>query len=269
MTSTITDVMRARHAVRSYTGEPLTDVQASSIEDFIAATAPPFGARAQITLVKDAATPLGTMGSVKGAVSFMGLVFPRPGPPLAEEGAAYWFEQVILHCTKLGLGTVWLAGFSRSSFDGHVTLDDGEVLAYACPVGLEGGAQPLIDRLRLRKPHEAHGNKKPFEALFLNPDGSALAQANAGPYGDALEMVRIAPSARNLQPVRVIKDEGTCHFAVVPEKRAHTDAGIALCHFELTCKEQGIPGSFEPLADTPTPPHWQYITSWVPTPRPR
>ncbi|MDZ7838930.1 MAG: hypothetical protein U5N58_13880 [Actinomycetota bacterium] len=51
-------------------------------------------------------------------------------------------------------------------------------------------------------------NRKPWDRLFF--DGNYLNQlkaADSGVYEDPLEMVRIAPSASNLQPWRVIKEK--------------------------------------------------------------
>jgi len=39
--------------------------------------------------------------------------------------------------------------------------------------------------------------------------------------------------------------------------------GIALCHFELSCKELGIEGKFEVLNEYPHHEELKYVISWI------
>ena len=66
-------------------------------------------------------------------------------------------------------------------------------------------------------------------------------------------MVRLAPSAVNKQPWRVVVADNTAHFYLRRSKKFSgeskldmqmTDMGIALCHFELTAKEMGLKVTF-------------------------
>ncbi|MBO7399910.1 MAG: nitroreductase, partial [Clostridia bacterium] len=83
-----------------------------------------------------------------------------------------------------------------------------------------------------------------------------LTREAAGVLVDALEAVRLAPSAVNKQPWRVILSGNRAHFY---EKRSRgyndgewdiqkIDMGIALCHFEVAAKENGIRAVFD-IAD--------------------
>ncbi|MDR1791553.1 MAG: nitroreductase family protein [Propionibacteriaceae bacterium] len=261
----IVEAIQARRSTRAYDNAPLTAEDHDAVAQFIAQTAPPFGVQARVELIHHdfgmERQKLGSYGSVKGACDFMGLIH-RPGP-LAAEGAAYWFEQVVLHCTSLGLGTCWLAGFTHSSFSKHVTLEADEKLAYASPVGYVGGVKPLFERLKLFDSEKAHITKKPFETLFLRPDGSGLTAAEAGRYAEPLELTRIAPSAKNQQPFRVMLDGERLHFYAMDGLFAHTDLGIAMCHFEQSARFLGIEGGFEVLPDAPGGPDLEYVISWV------
>jgi len=40
--------------------------------------------------------------------------------------------------------------------------------------------------------------------------------------------------------------------------------GIALCHFELSCKALNIEGKYEVLHDFPTNNKLKYVISWMP-----
>lgn len=82
---------------------------------------------------------------------------------------------------------------------------------------------------------------------------NALTPEHAGQFRDALEMVRLAPSATNKQPWRTVVCGDVVHFY---EKKAKgmsnnelgdiqkVDMGIALAHFDLTLKEAGVNGCF-------------------------
>jgi len=269
----ILEAIRLRHSTRAFDGRELTDADYESISSFIASTKPPFGARARIELIRSdfggGQVKLGSYGSVRGARDFMGLIC-REGP-MAREGSAYWLEQVVLHCTSIGVGTIWLAGFTHSSFSKHVTLEDGETLAFACPVGYEGGQRPLAERIGLWKSEKLHAAKKPFSTLFLDAEGRPLSPEGAGDWEEPLQMTRIAPSAKNLQPYRVAVSPDACHFHIQPNSGfpsgpgwfSRTDAGIAMCHFEQTCIYQGLAGGFEVLPQAPEVSGFEYLISFV------
>ena len=86
-------------------------------------------------------------------------------------------------------------------------------------------------------------------------------------------MVRLAPSAVNRQPWRVVIAEDTAHFYLKRSKGlSHdgrldmqmVDLGIALCHFALTAKEIGTDARF--LQEDPkigSDPALEYIASFT------
>ena len=86
----------------------------------------------------------------------------------------------------------------------------------------------------------------------------------AGIYARPLEMVRRAPSANNKQSWRVVLDKDALHFYKVPSMGYESlDAGIALCHFAETCREEGIAGEYKVLSDVPDVPKATYLISWI------
>jgi nitroreductase len=267
----ITEAIMARRSVRTYNGRALDEAVAHSITDFIAGLQAPFGAGCRIELVRTAATAepvrLGTYGAIRGASDYLALIVRGDGP-LDETGAAYAFEQVVLHCTSLGLGTCWLAGFfDRGGFKKQLSPGPGERLRSVSPVGYAA-----------EKPHRsistlASGGKpttrKPFGEIFFDASfGTPLTEKAAGIYALPLEMVRRAPSANNKQSWRVVlARDGALHFYQTPSMGyERLDGGIALCHFEQTCREAGIAGRYEVLPDAPQAPKGQkslYVTSWM------
>lgn len=263
----LTESILQRRSIRTYTGEALDGAVVRKIRDYVTGLKPPFGAKCRIEVVQTAASDelvrLGTYGAIRGAQDFLALVVQNDSP-LAQEGAAYIFEQAILYCTSLGLGTCWLAGFfDRGNFKKQLSLRPGEKLRCVSPVGYAAD-----------KPHRSistllNGGKptprKPFsETFFLGRFGEPLSEEAAGIYAQPLEMVRRAPSANNKQSWRVIFREEALHFYKTPSMGYESlDMGIALCHFELTCRELGIAGRYEVLNTAPEARKSTYVISWI------
>ena len=83
--------------------------------------------------------------------------------------------------------------------------------------------------------------------------------------------MRLAPSAVNKQPWKIVFDGKAFHFyenhslaasEVVDIQRV--DMGIAFCHFHLAVKEKNLNGHFEKVnPSSQAPAGTDYITSWV------
>jgi hypothetical protein len=210
---------------------------------------------------------LGTYGFIGGASDFLTLVFEKESSfPLMEEAAAYAFEQLILFCTGLGLGTCWVGGsFSRKDFSEPVRLKPDEILRIVSPVGYINPKIRFTETLLGSK--GKHLSRKPFESLFFQGDfNTPLLKKAASIYEKPLEMVRMAPSANNQQPWRIILDGSCLHFYRHLSTIGFTaiDLGIALCHFEQTCKQLSIAGKFEVLNNkVPEKKGEKYIISWT------
>ncbi len=100
-----------------------------------------------------------------------------------------------------------------------------------------------------------------------------MTQQKGGSYATPLEMVRLAPSATNQQPWRVVKQGNMYRFyethgANISDGEAkikQVDLGIALSHFHQTDLELGLSGRFEKLPQNgiPAPKDTWYWMSWV------
>ncbi len=271
----IYEVMEARHSVRNYENRRLSDSDREKVLELTRQCTNPFGVDVSIHyLEKDASgqqEKLGTYGTIKGASSFLGLsVLPGENALLA---AGYQFEQLVLDLTAEGFGTVWLAGtFSRGPFAKSMGITDRELFPAISPVGYPAKKKHLMESL-MRAGLKAN-HRKPWKELFF--DGSwekPLTEEAAGKYRKALEMLRIAPSATNSQPWRVIKDGETFHFFETHkagsgeeiQKIKQVDLGIAMCHFDLATKEVGLCGRFVKQETLPVtvPEHTTYLMSWI------
>ena len=266
----IIETIQKRHSVRTYTGEPLHNEHIAQIEQYINQLQAPFGTKARIELISTISdgkpVKLGTYGYIKDACDFFVLIYEEA--PFAATAAAYMFEQVVLFCTDLSLGTCWLGGaFNRSDFKKQIQLKPNEQLRIVSPVGYYVND----DKKRFVEKYIVHANKnhvsrKPFEEIFFDENfNHSLTENTAGIFCQPLEMVRLAPSANNKQEWRALLENKALHFYKEPyiDIIDDIDMGIALCHFELTCKELGIGGKFEIVKDFPNNDKIKYVISWI------
>jgi Putative TM nitroreductase len=256
----ITEVIRTRFSCRSYLDVSLEESKREQIDRFIdSLPAGPFGTRPRFLLVaasrQDTSSlrGLGTYGFIRNPAAFViGAVKPE-GMWLEDFG--YLMEYIILFLTSLGLGTCWLGGsFTRSSFSQKISLKDNEHIPAVTAIGEY--ADTADTRRNLIRRFAKGDRRLPWEKLFFEKDFDHPLTA-AGADQLALEMVQLAPSASNKQPWRVVRDGDAIHFFLqrTPGYREsmlkkvlgifdlqRVDMGIAMCHFDLTMKEQGIPG---------------------------
>ena len=279
----IADVIRARSSWRSYDGRPLEPGDRARLEEFIAALGPgPFGGRVRLALVEASAEDraelkkLGTYGMVRGARTFLAGAVGRRPMDMEDYGCV--FERVVLYATALELGTCWLgASFNRSAFARAVTLAEDETLPAVSPVGYVASSRTAVDAVT--RFFARSKKRKPWRELFFDGAfGRPLSREAAGPYAEVLAMVRLAPSASNRQPWRLLRDgRGVFHLFlrrtpgynsklinVAGGDLQRVDMGIACCHFELTARELGLAGRWEVLAppETDLPARTTYVASW-------
>lgn len=261
----ITELIKERKSVRSYTGKSLSTKHVDSINKYIGQLNPPFGAKVRILLINaktgDQPVKLGTYGVISGATDFLLLIGEKGLIP--EASAGYMFEQVILYCTQLGLGTCWLGGtLKRDDFLKQIQLSDNEKLIIISPVGYKREKRTWVESIM--RAGAGSDKRKPFGSLFFNGTfGTPLNEADAGNYKIPLEMVRLAPSGSNKQPWRVVMKDNMFHFCYYTGRFSVNDIGIALCHFELACNELGLKGHFERIPDISIHDDVAYLISWI------
>lgn len=122
------------------------------------------------------------------------------------------------------------------------------------------------------------GSKKRMlweELFFLGKDGVPLEDKKTAKYEIPLECVRIAPSASNRQPWKIIKDKerNNYHFYLKKTKGydklfegvslQNIDMGIAMCHFELAVQELGLKGYWQTGKPHVSASNMECIASWM------
>jgi hypothetical protein len=212
---------------------------------------------------------LGTYGIISGANTFLVGVINSEEKDI--QGFGYLFEKIILFATDLGLQTCWLGGtFKKSDFNNTSKLSEQEYIAMVSPIGYKKEKQRLLETAM--RAFAGSNTRKSWSELFFNHSMNApLTEENAGTYAIPLEMVRLAPSASNKQPWRIIKDNLGFHFFLCRTKgywattfdMQKNDIGIARLHFEETSRELGLEGKWQSTEFISTPKDCEYMKSWL------
>ena len=276
------ETIKKRTSIRSYKEEALATDLKERIRSSFKEDRGPFGGRVRYELIvkdlakKDSDLKLGTYGVIKGAASFVVAVIQEGEHDLEDFG--YVFEKFILNATALGLGTCWLGGtYTKGEFSKAIAQKEQEILPCITPLGYPAQKRSLVETaMRL-----AAGSKtrKPWREIFFKEDfEQPLSEDEAREYATPLEMVRLAPSASNKQPWRIVRDQGQFHFYLQHTKGygkmlgfdiQRVDLGIAMCHFELAAQELGLKGQWVVEhsrlhnVNLKLPEDTNYIVSWV------
>jgi hypothetical protein len=265
-----------RSSWRSY---EYTEIGADKLNRLIAFMAspgdPPFGTQTRFHLVHTVSPQLGrvrgTYGVIKGARDYIVGVVQQSERDMEDFG--YLFEMIILIATDLGLGTCWMGGtFNRSGFADRVELKPDEILPAVSPVGYVARRRTVVDSLF--RIGAGSKRRKKWGELFFDGDFSTPLEEAGDDYAVPIEMVRLAPSASNNQPWRIIRNGAGYHFFLQRSKNydrlfrvdlQRIDMGIALCHFELAAAEEGLGGEWriEDVDVGDLPERTEYVASWV------
>lgn len=258
----IVEVIKDRHSVRSYSDKEIPSNTLNEIEEYINKLDNPFNIDIKIKLIKteelNGEVKLGTYRVVKGGKYFFTVSCKEE--KFALQALGYTFESLVLYCTSLGLGTVWLGGsFTKGRFAKLIGLSENEILPIVSPLGYEGDKHSLLAKLFNKNSNK----RKSFSEGFFNGNfDTELTKEAAKEYEEVLEMVRLAPSAVNKQPWRILKREKEyCFFIDKDNSYTNIDIGIAMCHFHLTAIEKGLKGNFE-VKDPKINTKLKYVISW-------
>jgi nitroreductase len=281
----VIEIIPQRYSCRSYRSEPIAAGTQQRLQDFLAGLRTgPLGTPLRFKLL--AATEsdrrtlhrLGTYGFIRGATGFIAGV-AGPGEKNLEDFGCQ-MEAAILAATALGLGTCWLGGsFTKSSFARKVGVAPDEIVPAVAATGypVQRSWYSRLVRDELGAEHRLPRD----ELFFLERFGTPLPAGASGPYVWPLEMLRLAPSASNKQPWRIVKAGRAWHFYLQRTPNygrgslifnvlkladlQRVDLGIGMCHFELTARELSLDGKWEqmnPGLETPDE-HIEYVVSWV------
>lgn len=246
----IEELVRGRRSVRTFDGREVSKEDLEKLSAFMEKIENPYRIPIEFKLL-DAKKQGLSCSVVSGTNLYVGAKAQRV--PHIEEAFGYSFEMLVLYVQSLGIGTVWIGGtMDRSSFERAMALGENEIMPCVSPLGYVAKKMSIKESV-MRKAVKAD-SRLPFEKLFFNGSFDVpLTEEKAGKLAKLLEIVRWSPSAVNKQPWRVVVDENAAHFYLKRNKGLSSssagdmqkiDLGIALCHFALAAKENGLSVKF-------------------------
>ncbi|MDE7252872.1 MAG: nitroreductase [Acetatifactor sp.] len=250
MENSVQDLIRQRKSVRTFDGAALRKEDRQKLEQYLETLDNPFDVPITFRFL-DAKEYELSSPVIVGTDLYIAAKVSRA--PQSEIAYGYCFEKFCLYAERIGIGTVMLAAtISRKTFEKAMEVRDTEVMPAASPVGYPAEKRSVRETL-MRKGLKAD-ERLPFGELFFEGTlAKSLTPEHAGQFRDALEMVRLAPSAGNKQPWRAVVCGDRVHFYEKKTKSMSdnplgdiqkVDMGIALAHFDLTLKETGTDGRF-------------------------
>lgn len=271
----IMEIIKSRRSVRSYKEDKLDLVIKDKLTTYAQKITGPFEAKVRFVFLDNSVESdygkMGTYGIIKGAQEFVAAIVDSEVNNLEQLG--YALEKLVLYATSLGLGTCWLGGtFKKGDFEKLVGLEGNEIMPIVSPIGYPKEQGSYIEHFMR---YAARSNqRKEMRELFYQENFNTPIEVEEGIYLDALEAVRLAPSASNKQPWRILRNEDKYHFFLKSNTGysealgfniQRIDMGIAMCHFEMVLNENGIKGQWvkEEFIEHLAYNNMEYIVSWI------
>jgi hypothetical protein len=276
----VIQLIKERYSCRSFDGRGLEPDVLAVLEKFPAAVELPFKNSVRFGIIDKERVRAenvfsgGSYGLIKGVRYYMSALVKKDALRCWED-IGFGLEKSVLHATSLDLGSCWIGGiFDRKSFGRAIGVLEDEMLPAVVAVGRPAGKRSLRDRL-VRWSAKGDLRKVPAAIFFNNNWQTPLLYPDFPQWTAVLECVRLAPSASNKQPWRVIFKDDFFHFFLSRDKAysammphvdlQRIDLGIAMCHFQLSANELGLDGEWQDANPqlTDTPANFEYIISFV------
>ena len=226
MTMTLQEAIAARHSVRAYQEQPLTDADAQALQEKIDEVNRE--GRLHIQLIRNEPKaflgPFARYGKFRGVTDY--LVMAGVKADDLDERIGYYGEQLVLLAQTLGMNTCWV-GLSYTKVPGTYVLNEGEVIKAYIAIGY-GETQGVSHKI------------KRIDQV------SNVTDLTPGWFRRGVEAALLAPTAINQQkfsfeylpaadgmPARVVAKR---HYSLVGY--THIDLGIAKCHFEIAAGKE-------------------------------
>ena len=242
--ASVMELIESRRSVRSFDGRELEPGDLAAIEEFLERLRNPFDVPVTFRIL-DAEEHGLKSPVIVGERRYVATRVRRSKN--SDAACGYEFERLCLFAASMGVGTVMMAGtMNRGVFEEVLQLAENEYMPLVSPVGYPAAHMSLRERaMRLSIGAD---DRLPFEQLFF--DGSferPLAPERAGELARPLEAIRLAPSAANKQPWRVVVIGDELHLYLHRSINSSmngdvqgADMGIAQAHFDLVAGEQGM-----------------------------
>lgn len=266
--ATVKELIQNRKSVRTYDKRRLAEQDLKDLKEYAQTLTNPFDIPVEFRFL-DAKEHGVSSAVIVGADIYVAAKVERLQN--FEIAYGYAFEKFCLYAQSIGVGSVMLAAtISRSAFEKAMEVGANEVMPVASPLGYPAPKRSVRETL-MRKALKAD-TRMPFEEVFFDATfDKPLSKETAGKFASGLEMARLAPSAGNKQPCRAVAVGDTVHFYKYKSMKdsalgdiQKVDIGIALAHFDLTMRKEGVEGNFVfDEANIAAPDGMQYIVSYA------
>ena len=218
---TLQEAIQARHSVRAYQGQPLSDADARALQEKIDAVNRE--GRLHIQLIRNEPKaflgPFARYGKFRGVTDYLVMAGAKAND--LDERIGYYGEQLVLFAQTIGLNTCWV-GLSYTKVPGTYVLNDGEVIKAYISIGYgetQGVSHKIkrIDQVSNVSDNSPEWFRRGVEAALLAP--TAINQQKFS--------FELLPTEDGQMP-RVLAKR---HFSLVGYTLM--DLGIAKYHFEL------------------------------------
>ena len=224
---TLLEAIQARHSVRAYTGQPLTDADAQALQEKIDEVNRV--GRLHIQLIRNEPKaflgPFARYGKFRNVTDYLVMVGVKADD--LDERIGYYGEQLVLLAQTLGMNTCWV-GLSYTKIPNTYVLNDGEVIQAYISIGY-GETQGVSHKI------------KRIDQV------SNVSDSTPDWFRRGVEAALLAPTAINQQKFsfeylgmtdghhRVLAKKG---FSLVGY--THMDLGIAKYHFEIAAGKENF-----------------------------
>lgn len=228
------ELIRTRKSVRTFDGQGISEEDREKLSAYIRTIENPYHIPVRFMI----------LGAKKHGLSspvisgeHLYITAKVPKTEHCEEAFGYAFEKMVLYAWSLGIGTTWIGGtMKRELFEKAAALSEGEIMPCVSPLGYPAKNRSLKE-MAMRTAIRAD-KRLPSDELFFDNDFDTPLHTDDITVNNALEAVRLAPSAVNKQPWRIVRQGDSYHFYKKKNVSGggdwdvqKVDLGIALCHF--------------------------------------
>ena len=221
MTMTLQEAIKARHSVRAYKEQPLTEADARALQEKIAEVNSKGQLHIQLIQNEPKAFlgPFARYGKFRGVTNY--LVMAGVKADDLDDRIGYYGEQLVLFAQTIGLNTCWV-GLSYTKIPGTYVLNEGEVIQAYISIGY-GETQGVSHKIK-RIEQVSNVSETTPDWFRRGVEAALLAPTAINQQKFSFELL----PAEEGQPARVLAKR---HFSLVGYTQM--DLGIVKYHFEI------------------------------------
>lgn len=210
---TVTEAIKARHAVRSYTDREIGNEIKADLNGFIDSCNNESGLHIQLVTDEPKAFDgfMAHYGKFSGVKNYIALIGKKSAE--LEEKCGYYGEKIAVFAQTLGLNTCWVA-MSYSKIKGAYQIDAGEKLLMVISLGY-GETQGV-----------PHSSKTAEQVSNIGADSPEW-------FRKGVESALLAPTAMNQQKFMLERKGNKVSAKAGTGFYVKTDLGIVKYHFEV------------------------------------